>query len=147
MFFSKSFGYALRGILYVAIAGDNGERVQLDEMAKLLGVPRFFLGKVMNRLVKDGVLNSVRGHYGGYSINDLTVYTSLLRLAELTGEMEQFDTCMLRFRKCNAERPCPLHFKMEPMRAQWRVLLAETTVEDLLKKNDVPEFLRSLSVT
>jgi hypothetical protein len=33
------------------------------------------------------------------------------------------------------------------MRAQWRVLLAETTVEDLLKKNDVPEFLRSLSVT
>lgn len=145
MFFSKSFGYALRGILYVARASDTGERVQLDEMAKLLGVPRFFLGKVMNRMVKEGILHSVRGHYGGYNVNETTIHTSLLKIAELTGEMEQFDTCVLRFRNCNSLRPCPLHHKMEPLKEDWRALLVNTTVGDLLRE-DIPDFLRSISV-
>jgi len=144
MIFSKSFGYALRGILYVAIMNETKNRIQLDEIAEKLTVPRYFLGKIMNRLVKDGVLASEKGHNGGFRINDKTINTSLLKLVKITGDSEMFDSCVLRLRKCNSKNPCPLHHEIETLRNQWHQLLAETTVNDLLKK-DQPDFIKSIA--
>ncbi|MGQ0739083.1 MAG: RrF2 family transcriptional regulator [Bacteroidota bacterium] len=145
MVFSKSFGYALRGILYLAMQADTREKVQLDEIAEKLGVPRHFLGKVMKRMVKEGVLNSLKGPYGGFYVNEKTMATPLFKLVEITGETDEFNTCALRLRKCNAESPCPLHRQIESLRQQWMRLLSSTTVHDLLKK-DHPGFIRSIAV-
>jgi Rrf2 family iron-sulfur cluster assembly transcriptional regulator len=144
MVFSKSFGYALRGVLYVAIMSEAKDRIQLDEIAEKLTVPRFFLGKIMNKLVKGSVLTSEKGHNGGFSINDKTMATSLFTLVRITGDSELFDSCVLRLRKCNSKTPCPLHYEIETLRNQWHKLLAETTVEDLLKK-DHPDFIKSIA--
>ena len=144
MIFSKSFGYALRGILYVAIMTEEKQKIQLDEIAEKLTVPRYFLGKIMNRLAKDGVLASEKGHKGGFSITDKTMNTSLLSLVKITGDSEMFESCVLRLRKCNSKNPCPLHHEIENLRNQWHRLLAETTVDDLLKK-DQPDFIKSIA--
>ena len=144
MIFSKSFGYALRGILYVAVMTEKGGKIQLDEIAEKLTVPRYFLGKIMNRLAKDGVLTSEKGHNGGFSINDKTMATSLSKLVKITGDSELPDSCALRLRKCNSTNPCPLHNEIDALRNQWHRLLAETTVDDLLKKNQ-PHFIRSIA--
>ncbi|HET7896419.1 MAG TPA: Rrf2 family transcriptional regulator, partial [Flavisolibacter sp.] len=61
--FSKSFGYSLRGILFVALR-ETHTPVQLDEMAESLGVPRHFMGKIMKQLVKQGILSSLKGPTG-----------------------------------------------------------------------------------
>ena len=144
MIFSKSFGYALRGILYVAIMTEEKHKIQLDEIAEKLTVPRYFLGKIMNRLVKDGILDSEKGHKGGFCINDKTIHTSLLSLVKITGDNEMFDSCVLRLRKCTSVNPCPLHHEIETLRNQWHTLLTETTVSDLLKK-DQPDFIKSIA--
>lgn len=145
MVFSKSFGYALRGVLYLALVENERERVQLSEIAAKLKVPRHFLGKVMNKLVKEGVINSMKGPFGGFSVNENTLKTVLLKLISITGELEQVNTCVLRLRKCNSQSPCPMHQQIESFRIQWRTLLATTTVGDLLKK-DQPDFIRGIAV-
>ena len=146
MIFSKSFGYALRGILYVAIMTEKKDKIQLDEIAEKLTVPRYFLGKIMNKLAKDGILSSEKGHNGGFSVNGKTMTTSLFKLVKITGDSELFDSCVLRLRKCNSNNPCPLHYEIETLRNQWHRLLAETTVDDLLKK-DQPDFIKSIATT
>ena len=123
---------------------EEKQKIQLDEIAEKLTVPRYFLGKIMNRLAKDGVLGSEKGHKGGFSINDKTMHTSLLNLVKITGDSEMFDSCVLRLRKCNSKHPCPLHHEIENLRNQWHRLLAETTVGDLLKK-DQPDFIKSIA--
>ena len=145
MIFSKTFGYALRGVLYVAIQSDQKERIQLDEIAEQLSVPRHFLGNVMKKLVKAGVLNSMKGPFGGFYLNEKTRKLSLFRLKELTGEVEDVNTCVLRVRKCNANNPCPLHNQISLLRKQWQKLLESTTIGDLLDKNQ-PDFIKSISV-
>lgn len=145
MVFSKSFGYALRGILYLAMVKDEKEKVQLDEIAEKLAVPRHFLGKVMKNLVKEGVVTSMRGPNGGFSINESTMETPLQKLISITGEVEEFNPCVLRLRRCNRQNPCPLHRQIESLRFQWQTLLASTTIGDLLKK-DQPDFIRSIAV-
>lgn len=144
MFFSKSFGYALRGILYVSMVSDNKARVQLDEIAEQLTVPRHFLGKVMKKLVKQGVLSSLKGPYGGFCLNEKTLKTPLLQLVEITGEPEEFGSCVLRLRNCNSKNPCPIHHQIESLRNQWHTILTSTKIEDLVKK-DMPDFIKSIT--
>lgn len=145
MIFSKSFGYALRGVLYVRMAGENKKMVQLDEIARELVIPRHFLGKVFKKLVKEGVLSSLKGPYGGYCINEKTIEITLLQLVDMTGEPEEFSSCVLRLRKCDAENPCPMHHQIESLREQWQIVLTSTTIGDLVRK-DNPDFIKSIAV-
>ncbi|MFC0771353.1 RrF2 family transcriptional regulator [Terrimonas alba] len=144
MLFSKSFGYALRGILYVATLADNKKRVQVDEVAMQLVVPKHFLGKIMKKIVKKKILNSTKGPYGGLSINERTLSTSLIELFMITDENTQLNKCLLGLKECNPRRPCPLHHKMANHKIELVKLLSNTTVGDLLEQNR-PGFVRSLS--
>ena len=69
MFLSKSFGYALRGVLYVALIDKEKRKVRLDEIAEKLSVPRHFLAKIMKTMVKESVLQSTKGPYGGFCLD------------------------------------------------------------------------------
>ena len=144
MVFSKTFGYAVRGLLYIALVNETKPKIQMEEIAERLALPRHFLGKVMKKLAKEGIINSTKGPHGGFFINEDTLNTPLVKLIEITSEVDQFDSCILRMRKCNSNNPCPLHFQVETMKNQWRSLIADTTVGDLLK-NDNPAFLESIS--
>lgn len=145
MILSKSFGYALRGILYVAMVHDNKKNVPLEDIAAALSVPRHFLAKVMKEVVKKGMLTSARGPNGGFCVNESTLNTSLMQLVKISGDDEWFDSCVLRLRKCNARNPCPMHSQVEVLRKQWFGLLTTTTLKDLLKKRQ-PELISSIAI-
>ena len=144
MFFSKTFGYALRSILYLSSAEGRG-MVQLDEVADRLQVPRYFLAKVMKKMASEGIIVSRKGPSGGFSSHETTLSTSLLTIARITDESIDFDSCVLRLRKCNAQNPCPLHFQALDIRNQWLKVLSTTTIQDLLDGRN-PELIRGLAV-
>ncbi len=143
MFFSKTFGYALRSILYVAVLKDEGRKIQIDEIAKELSVPRHFLGKIMQDLVKAKMLKSTKGPYGGFSLNQDTLNTSLSKLLEITDGHDLFTRCVLQFRSCSEASPCPLHAEIEPVKNRFKGIFAQTMIGDLLK-DDKKMFLKSL---
>lgn len=144
MFLSKSFGYALRGILYVALTCHGKQKIQVDEIACELAVPKHFLSKVMKKIVKHGILNSARGANGGFYPSDKTFSTTLYDLILITDMDAQFGECMLRFRKCNSRNPCPMHDKIEVYRKNFYQILTRTTIGDLLNA-DKPDLIRSIS--
>jgi len=145
MFLSKSFGYALRGILYVAVMQDEKRKVQIDEIATKLSVPKHFLGKIMQQIVKAGLLKSTKGPYGGFSLAAETLNTPVIKLVEITDGMEQFSMCVLSFKYCNGLNPCPLHFEMENVKKNYLNVFSKNTFGDLLKDGK-SELLKSLAV-
>lgn len=145
MFLSKSFGYALRGILYIAVMKDENRKVQIDEIATKLSVPKHFLGKIMQQIVKAGLLKSTKGPYGGFALTTGTLATPVIKLVEITDGMEQFSMCILNFKYCNGLNPCPLHFEMEEIKRNYLNLFAENTFGDLLKDSK-SDLLKSLAV-
>jgi Rrf2 family protein len=144
MFLSKSFGYALRGILYIALLQDEQRRIQIDEIAQKLSVPKHFLGKIMQNVVKAGLLQSTKGPYGGFSLHPDTLATPLIKLVEITDGMEQFNICVLQLRNCNGINPCPLHEETEAIKNRLLKVLHYTTFADLLN-NDKKVFIKSLA--
>ena len=144
MTFSKSFGYALRGILYVALLREEERKISIEEIAERLSVPRHFLGKVMKSVVKAGFLSSTRGPQGGFYINDKTLSTPLISILLLTEGKEYFNSCLLSLRKCNAANPCPLHDRFDACKKDLMGIYSQTTIEELLVQ-DKPDFIKSIA--
>lgn len=145
MVLSKSFGYALRGILYVSLMNDERRKIRIEEIAAALGVPRHFLGKIMKQVVKEGIISSTRGQQGGFYINEKTLQTPLEKIILMTEGEAYFTTCMLSMRPCNAADPCPLHNRLYGFKAEVRAFYRQTTIADLLQ-TDKLQFIHSLSI-
>ena len=145
MFLSKSFGYALRGILYIAVMKDERRKVQIDEIATKLSVPKHFLGKIMQEIVRAGLLKSTKGPYGGFSLADETLATPVIKLVEITDGMDQFSMCILQLKYCNGLNPCPFHYEMEEIKRNYLNLFTKNTFGDLLKDSK-SDLLKSLAV-
>lgn len=144
MLLSKSFGYALRGVLYVALRQQHVKRVQIQEIAQKLAVPQHFLAKIMKRLAEKGILRSTKGPYGGFSITDKTLQTRIIEIVSITDGTGLVDNCVLSFRKCNAKNPCPLHTKMAKLKKGFIESLSDSSIGDLLDEKN-PEFIKSIS--
>ena len=142
--FSKSFGYALRGILYITSMQEEKRSIQVDETAAALGVPRHFMGKIMKNLVKHGILSSSKGPGGGFFTNDKTMHTTVIEVIHITESQDYFDNCALRLTKCNEQVPCPLHHQLVSSRDQMKHLLENTLVKDLLKGSKI-DLIKGLS--
>ncbi|WP_462136947.1 RrF2 family transcriptional regulator [Candidatus Mycalebacterium sp.] len=61
---SKALDYAIRSLTYL---GNNpGRRCGMKEISENQHVPNKYLAKILGRLVKSGIVISVRGPSGGY---------------------------------------------------------------------------------
>jgi Rrf2 family iron-sulfur cluster assembly transcriptional regulator len=144
MIFSKSFGYAVRGVLYITFRQNEGRFVQVEEIASSLAVPKHFMGKILKHLAKGQIITSAKGPNGGFKVNATTHSVSLLRLAEITSDLDVLRTCVLQFKECNGQNPCPLHGQMEQLRNNLGSIVAHTTIQDLIN-NGQTDFVASIS--
>lgn len=123
---------------------EEKRKIQVGEISEKLSVPKHFLGKIMQEVVKAGLLQSTRGPYGGFYLATKTLATPLIMLVEITDGMEQFNTCVLQLRTCDKTNPCPLHIEMDMVKQKLMMVLNETTVADLLR-DDKKNFINSLA--
>jgi len=144
MIFSKSFGYAVRGILFIAVMQDQKRYVQVEEIAATLNIPRHFMGKILKRLAKEDVLVSIKGPSGGFTVSPDTLQMSLLQILSITDTIDAPGRCVLGIKTCTPENPCPLHNKIEGIRQSLYQMLGETTLKELIK-GDKTTFIQSIA--
>jgi Rrf2 family protein len=134
--FSKTFGHAIRATTYTAIHGINGDRVSLSDLSVKLEIPHHFLGKIMQDLVRNGILDSIKGPHGGFFTNDSTLETKLIDILKITDGVLLFEQCALGMKRCNANRPCLLHHDFALCRDGMLKILAVKTIQELTKQTE-----------
>jgi Rrf2 family protein len=132
--FSKTFGYAIRAAVYIALYGRDGKKVGLQEASQALDIPHHFLGKIMQDLVKHGIVDSIKGPNGGFYINPATLKTALSDILKITDGSVVFDQCALGIKRCNAEHPCPLHHDFARCRNEMIESLTIQTIDSLAQE-------------
>ncbi len=128
---SKTFGYAIRGILYVALKNETSKTVGVKEMAEALEVPQPFLGKIMQDLVRRDILSSVKGPNGGFFVTERTLGTPVIKVVEAIDGLGSFQKCALGLHHCSDEQPCPLHYQIKGYRDELFRTLSEQKISDL----------------
>jgi len=132
--FNKETEYAVRSLAYIQFQNMQGHRPGTIEIAKEIEAPQFFIAKILQRIVKQGLLASVKGKGGGFYFED---GQSNLTLKELIIQMEgdgALTGCGLGFKHCNANNPCPLHDKYGPIREAMNHLVKTETIQSLAEK-------------
>jgi len=64
--FKKETEYALRGLVYIQIQNQLGKRPGILEIASEIDTPPSFTAKILQRMVRLGFIESVKGKNGGY---------------------------------------------------------------------------------
>lgn len=127
---SNACAYGLRAMMHLA-RQPLSEYISIDNIAEKIALPRAFLRKVMNKLVRAGLVESVRGAGGGVRLlrepSNIRVYEIVLAI---DGD-KRFTRCMLHFDKCNPEEPCAFHAEWAKQREMIQERLQSLTLKDV----------------
>ena len=128
---SRTAGYGVRAVILLARAYRQ-RVVSAEEIASTLGAPHNYMAKTLNALARRGVLTSVRGPGGGFS---LAVAPDVLTIADIVVVFADVNAdgarCLLRDAECDAEHPCTAHPRWTALTFEARQPLLRTTVSEL----------------
>lgn len=132
--FSKTCEYALRAILYVALNASKGKKIGIKEIAKNLGIPTHFLGKILQNLVKHRILDSTKGPNGGFFSTPAMLKIPIIRIVEIVDGKETFNKCGIGLAQCSDKHPCPIHNDFGPYRDNLKRILSKKKVQDFVNE-------------
>jgi Rrf2 family protein len=127
---SRTSEYAVRSLSYMA-SRPRGEFLLALDMARELGIPAAFLGKVLQPLVLRGLLTSQRGRGGGFRLAKAPEAITLLAIVQALDQEEQAAAD-----GCGPQSPadgacCVVHAEKRRHQREFRDFLERTTLAEM----------------
>ena len=101
-------------------------------LAGTIGAPPNYLGKLLQVLAKQGLVESRKGQGGGFRLLRDPRGISLYEIVERIDSLERWSACVLGRPRCSDESPCVVHDQWDVLRRAYIDLLSNTTVADLV---------------
>ncbi|MEB2785847.1 RrF2 family transcriptional regulator [Algoriphagus persicinus] len=130
--FSKACEYGIKAIIYIASQSMLERRVKIGEVVSHIDSPVAFTAKIVGALVKENIVQSVTGPYGGFYIDRYRM--DQIKMSDIVIAIDGdsvFNGCGLGLKECDAEQPCPMHSKFVKVRADLKGMLNSTSILEL----------------
>jgi Rrf2 family protein len=129
---SKTAGYALNAVLYIALQSEEDESVSAAAAAEALDVPANYLSKILRDLARAGVLLSDRGRNGGFRLARDAGSIRLLDVVEPFDGLDERRRCLLGRGACSEVGSCPAHRAWKEASAPVIRFFERRTLADLM---------------
>lgn len=129
---SQSAEYSLRAV--ACLAARPGVPLTTRQIAEATHVPAGYLAKMLQALVRAGVITSQRGLNGGFVLARRPEELTLLDLVCLTDGSSRIRRCPLNI-PAHADRLCPLHRRLDRAAELAEQALAGVTVAQVLAES------------
>lgn len=130
MIYSSACGHAIRALAHLAAMETDGF-VLMEDLCGPHDLPRPFVAKIFQDLVRRGLLRSAKGRGGGFALarpaSEILIYDIV---TAIDGD-SQFQECVVGLSGCDQERHCPLHEEWGPIRNTIEAYLRDTTLEQM----------------
>ncbi|MEK6743695.1 MAG: Rrf2 family transcriptional regulator [Nitrospirota bacterium] len=124
--------YGIRSVLY--LARQPYKKISfVTEISEQYKIPRSFLAKILQKLVKAKIVRSYRGVKGGFSLARQAKDISVLDVLEAIEGRMAMNLCLSDKKKCDFSRNCPVH-------SVWASV--QSKVIEVLKKSNFEELSR-----
>jgi len=116
--------YGVRSVLY--LARQPFKKVSfVNEISDEYKIPRSFLAKILQKLVKAKLVRSYRGVKGGFSLAKSAREISMMEVLEAIEGKLYLNICVMDKKKCDFSKQCPVN-------TVW--MIAQSKVVEVLKK-------------
>ncbi|MEX0686258.1 MAG: Rrf2 family transcriptional regulator [Balneolales bacterium] len=129
--FSGACNYGLQAMFYIArkSSEDKNNHIDLTEIAEAENIPKHFLSKILQQLVKRKILISMKGPTGGFKLSRSSEKISLAEVINAFDELEVFSQCGMLHKQCDDNEPCPIHDDFKEIREKMYHLFQYKTFE------------------
>jgi Rrf2 family protein len=127
---SQTLEYALRAA--VSLAYNHGQPRTSEQLGQDTQVPVMYLSKIMQGLVRAGLVNSQRGPGGGFTLAHGPEEITIWDVTEAVDPFHRIRECPLKL-ATHGKNLCPLHRKLDD---------AMAAVEDAFRSTPLAELAR-----
>lgn len=128
--------YAVLGLINLA-RRQPALPVMIDDISRTEKIPRSFLAKIFQNLVKAGLVRSVRGAGGGFALAKEPSQISVLEVIEAVEGKIIFQRCKQQIEpECIHVGGCVLCGLFERAQDGMKAVFMNTTLQDLLRKQE-----------
>lgn len=99
--------YAVRCVLMLSRAPEK--IFVVSEISRSMSIPKAFLAKIMQKLVRAGIVESIRGVKGGFRLKKMPENITLLEIIKAISGGIPVNRCVVDRRSCNRMRRCSVH--------------------------------------
>lgn len=122
---------AVKAVLYLALKYDTGMNAGIKEIAEYTDGNEHTLGKLLQTLVREGIINSVKGPSGGFFISKEQLKKPIIAIVDAIDGRKLFKECGLGLSRCSATHPCPIHDEYKISRDHLQELFSQKEILDL----------------
>jgi Rrf2 family protein len=126
---TRAADYGVRVMMHL-VTETSGTRASLTDLASVADVSPAFLSKVLQRLVRAGLLTSRRGKRGGFELPERGRGASLYDVLEALDGLPALNVCLLDG-GCHRSTWCAAHSVWIEAQNQMRETLRRTSVQSL----------------
>jgi len=115
---------------------DQGSAGKFLLLRKIVGgddLPSHFVGKILQILVREGILLSAKGRNGGFALQRPPEKITLREIVDALDGPQRLKRCILGYSPCDNSQQCPQHDDWVEVREQIERMLARTTLADLVR--------------
>lgn len=129
--FSTSCHYGLQAMIYIALHSTEDKNIDLGQISAELDIPKHFLSKILQMLVKQKLLTSMKGPTGGFKLNHHPKRITLIEIIDAIDGLDVFTQCGIGFKKCSDSHPCPIHNDYKKVRDKVQQLFKNKSLQQL----------------
>lgn len=122
---------AIKAVIYLASKFESAEKAGIKEIAEFINASEHTVGKMLQTLVKEEVINSAKGPTGGFYITAKQKNLPIIKIIDAIEGKEIFNECGLGLSKCSETHPCPMHNDYKEIRDQFKQMCQQKKVSDL----------------
>ena len=106
-------------------------------VAQEIGAPQNYLGKLLQTLARDGLVESQKGLGGGFRLARDPKSITLLDVVEPLEHVSRWAGCILGRPECSDADPCAIHARWKAVREAYLHMLRRTTIGELVAKGEL----------
>lgn len=104
---TREADYAIRCM--ICLAQEPGRNITVRELARRMKIPRSFLAKLVQKLVRAGLLQSEKGVQGGFRPARKPAEINLLQVVEAVQGPLNINICVMNRKACPQSGSCSVH--------------------------------------
>jgi len=143
MLITRATEYAIRALLYLA-KQPKGEIVLKRDICRTQDITPAFLTKILQPLIKEGIVGSQRGVGGGFYLLKDPEEVTLLDVVKAEEGPLYLNHCVAQKGICEKDVFCPVHGAWHEIRKELMATLGRYSFANLARKEEVN--LRKLTV-